>query len=191
MQALIQPHEYMEKGDFPRMLREGQIDFSELSLLQRMLMMTDGTLTKMLETYAQEHLDVVKLYEEDIILAHNIDAMHLVAGDKVSKRNILLKGRTSRRNWLYAESIIVHERLPEAFQEELLLSRVPIGKLWKKYKLETYKEPLTYCRESAENVFFYFDLHRTDPVLSRTYVAHSGNKPIMMITEKFPERYFV
>ena len=88
--------DYMEKGDFPRMLREGQIDFSELSLLQRMLMMTDGTLTKMLETYTQEYLDVVKLSEEVVPLTGDIPHMNLFAGDEVSQRKILLKGRTTR-----------------------------------------------------------------------------------------------
>lgn len=189
--ATPQQQNYMTIGDFPRMLREGQIDFAELSLLQRMLMMTDGTLTKMLETYTQEYLDVVKLSEEKVTLTHDIVPMRLFAGDEVSERKILLKGRSSRRNWLYAESIIVPERLPAEFQRQLVETRLPIGKLWKKYKLETFKEILCYCRESAENVFFYFDLHHTDPVLSRTYVAHSGGKPIMLITEKFPERYFI
>ncbi len=191
LMMIPQQIDYMEKGDFPRMLREGQIDFAELSLLQRMLMMTDGTLTKMLETYTQEYLDVVKLSEEAVTLTSDIPHMKLFAGDEVSQRKILLKGRTTRRNWLYAESIIVPERLPAEFQRQLVETRTPIGKLWKRYKLETFKEPICYCRESAENVFFYFDLHHTDPVLSRTYVAHSGGKPIMMITEKFPERYFI
>jgi len=109
----------------------------------------------------------------------------------VLERQILLCGKTSRRNWLYADSIIVLERVEERFREKLIKSHTPIGKLWVEHKTETFKEIVTYAREQAGDLSDYFDIKREDKLLSRTYRVFSHQKPVMMITEKFPESYFV
>lgn len=189
MMAIYNP-DYIQRADFPTLLRQGEIEFSELSMIQRIMLMTDGTLTKMLETYTQEYIDVVKLAENEVTLAEDIPSMWVRAGRKVVDRKILLQGCTTRRNWLYAESIVIPDRLDEEFQYHLLASHTPIGKLWVKHKLETFKERVRYWRESADDLAFHFDLQRHDTLLARTYLVYSNSKPTMMITEKFPEKRF-
>lgn len=189
MNAIYNP-DYIQRADFPQLLRQGEIEFAELSLIQRIMLMTDGTLTKMLETYTQEYIDVIKLSEKESILAEDIPSMWIMAGRSVVDRKILLQGCTTRRNWLYAESIVIPDRLDEEFQYHLLASRTPIGKLWVKHKLETFKERINYWREPAGDLAFHFDLNRTDSLLARTYLVYSNGKPTMMITEKFPEKLF-
>ena len=189
MQAIYNS-DYIQRADFPQQLREGEIEFAELNLIQRMMLMTDGTLTKMLETYAQEYIDVVKLTEKEVRVSADIPEMWIRAGRAVVDRRILLQGRTSHRNWLYAESIIVPSRLDEEFQYHLLASRTPIGKLWMKHKLETFKERVCFWREEAGDVAFHFDMRPSDTLLARTYLVYSDGKPTMRITEKFPERFF-
>jgi len=163
----------------------------ELSSFQRILLVADGTLTKILEAHLTEQLMVVKLSEEIIPITTAILPLEIEAGCEVIKRNILLQGQISQRNWLYAESIIVIERLEEKFRDKLIKSHIPIGKLWLEHKAETFKEIIVTAREPANDLAQYFDISREDKMLYRTYRVFSRQKPVMMITEKFPESYFV
>ena len=182
---------YTIEADFPRRLRNGSIEFADLSIMQRVLLMTDGTLTKMLEVYAQEHLQVVKLREVEHPLADDIPAMWVRAGEAAIHRTILLSGQNTQRNWLYAESIILPDRLDLQFRYRLLSTRVPIGRLWSEHKLETFKETIRFCREEAGEIADHFDIAPQDTLLSRTYLVNTNYRPTMMITEKFPEALFV
>jgi chorismate-pyruvate lyase len=165
-------------------------DLTELSFFQKILMITDGTLTKLLESYVNETLQVVKLSEEITPAPFAIPSLVLSAGKKIIQRKILLQGTESRNNWLYADSLIVPDRLPEAFRDRLLLSREPIGKLWIEHKLETFKEIIASGIEPAHTLSNLFNIKAQDKLLCRTYLVFSGQKPIMMITEKFPESFF-
>jgi len=133
---------------------------------------------------------VVKLSEKIVSITADILPLEIKAGTEVLERQILLCGKTSRRNWLYADSIIVLERVEEKFREKLIESHTPIGKLWVKHKTETFKEIVTYAREQAGNLANYFDIEREDKLLSRTYRVFSNRQPVMTITEKFPENSF-
>lgn len=167
------------------------VDLSDLNLFQRILLQTDGTLTEMLENYLGENISVLKITEDIQYEPQNIFPLNINNGQEIIKRKILLQGENSRKNWLYADSVIVLDRLEKNFREELITSGKPIGKLWKKYKIETYKEIISYFREPAAVLSKYFDMSKRDDLLCRTYRVFSNRKPVMMITEKFPESYFV
>ncbi len=67
-----------------------------------------------------------------------------------------------------------------------------MGKLWKIHKIETYKEIISSFREPAGSaVAACFGISARDTLLCRTYRVFSNRKPIMIITEKFPEFFFV
>jgi len=172
-------------------LDHNQLEPVELSTFQRILLVTDGTLTKILEAHLTEQLQVVKLSEEIVNITKDISHLDIKTGCEVIKRNILLKGQISERNWLYAESIIVIERLEEKFRDKLIKSHVPIGRLWLEHKAETFKEIIISAREPANDLANYFDISPEEKMLCRTYRVFSRQKPVMMITEKFPESYFV
>jgi chorismate-pyruvate lyase len=172
-------------------LIDSQIDPSSLRPFQKILLIADGTLTNILEAFLSEQLGVVKLSEKIVSITENIPPLEIKVGTEVMERQILLQGKTSQRNWLYADSIIVIERVEEKFREKLINSHTPIGKLWVEHKTETFKEIVAYAREQAFDLSDYFDIKREDKLLSRTYRVFSNRKPVMMITEKFPESYFV
>lgn len=169
---------------------EAALQLSELSVFQQVLLITDGTLTKILETYVGEHLEVMKLSEEMRPEVDGIWCMDLAPGSEVIERKIVLQGQVTNRNWLYAESLIVPERLDPAFREQLITSQAPIGKLWLQYKVETFKEIITTYKEPAGPVARYFDINPFTPLLCRTYRVLSNRVPTMLITEKFPASYY-
>ena len=172
-------------------LSKSPLNLSELSTLQRMILITDGTLTDILEVCLLEKISIVKLSEKLINLDQDIPVLNLKSGDKIIKREIFLQGRVSKKNLIYAESIIVPERIDKRFKEQLLNSEKPIGKLWLEYRVETFKEIVDLSQEAAGDLAKNFQISPEEKLFSRSYRVFSQNQPIMMITEKFPESYFI
>lgn len=178
------------RNDLDQSLHRSHIDPANLSIFERILLTTDGTVTDMLEAYFFEPIQLVKLSETTIYLDHDIPAMDLSQGAEVLERKILLQGKISRRNYIYAESILVLERLDPKFKSELLTTKTPIGKIWLEQKVETFKEILDTGKQPANGLSSYFNISEDEPVLFRTYCVRSNRQPTMMITEKFPKIYF-
>ncbi|MCX7096625.1 MAG: chorismate pyruvate-lyase family protein [Methylococcales bacterium] len=167
-----------------------QTDLLQLGPLQRVILIYNGTLTKLLENLLGEQLTVVKIHEIVETTEENFPYLDLQANQPVIHRKICLQGQDTGTNWLYAESTIVLDRLPPLFRQELLESKIPIGKLWAKHRVETFKELLPPFEESAGQLGAYFNVSPDHKLLGRTYRVFSNQQPIMMLTEKFPAHYF-
>lgn len=172
-------------------LSKSPLQLSQLSKLQRMILITNGTLTDILEVCLLEKMSVIKLSEKTSRIPIKMPILDLNFGSKVIKRKILLQGKISKKNLIYAESIIVPERIDERFKEQLINSEKPIGKLWLEYRVETFKEIIDLSQEVAGGLSKYFQIEQEDNLFSRSYRVFSQNQPVMMITEKFPESYFL
>lgn len=165
-----------------------------LSRFQRILMVTDGTVTELLEQYLSEKIKVKKLFEkiennfDDLIQSHK---SHLPPNTgPVLSRTILLEGQTTKQDWIYAESSILLDNLNLGFRSDLLASREPIGRLWEKYQYETFKTILDFEKRPAGELGEHFGIPSSSVLISRTYKVSSKEKPIMVITEIFPESFF-
>lgn len=184
------PHDVM-RTDLQQSLTRSHVDPGRLSTFQRILLTTDGTLTDILEAYLFEQIQMVKLSEALIAAPKDIKALELEEGSQVIDRRILLRGKISRKNFVYAESFLVPDRLAPQFKQELLTSKTPLGRLWLEYKLETFKEIIDTAKEPASDLSTHFRISPEDQLFSRTYRVFSKGVPIMTITEKFPESYFL
>lgn len=179
------------RPDLQQSLQRSHIDPALLSTFQRILLTTDGTLTDILEAYLFEQIRVTKLSEKFVTTVDDVPLLELSQGTEIIDRRILLQGRISHRNFIYAESIIVPDRLDELFRNELLKTRMPIGKIWLEHKVETFKEIVQSGREPSGDLATHFDLTPEDYLLFRSYRVISNRKATMLITEKFPEQYFL
>ncbi|MDD2863751.1 MAG: chorismate lyase [Methylococcales bacterium] len=166
------------------------VDLKSLSPLQRIILISDGTLTELLEHLIDEPLQVVKLHESIEATDDEIAYLDLPKNQQVITREICLQGKKSGQNWLYAKSKIVLDRLPPLFREDLLASQIPIGKLWAKHRVETYKEIEPPFFETAEKLAIHFNIAPEKELLGRTYRVFSSQQPMMMLTEKFPASFF-
>jgi chorismate-pyruvate lyase len=170
----------------------GQLDFSDLSNIERILLTTDGTLTEILQAYYREPINLIKLSEK-ITTSREIDILDVQAGEEVLERTILLQGRHSQKTFVYAESIIAIEKFDPSLRESmrncLLNSDVPLGRLWLEHRLETFKEMVEQNQASANSINSFFNISKDHLMLLRTYRVFSQNKKIMLITEKFPRNY--
>lgn len=181
--------QFMRK-DLDRSLENSYINPATLSPFQRIILTTDGTLTEILEAYLSEALQIVKLSENIVSIPEEHQPLKLSAHSQIIQRKILLQGKISMRNFIYAESALVFSRLDEVFQHELLESRVPMGKLWRQNRLETFKEIISTQKEPARDLSQHFDIAPEEELLSRTYLVFSKQEPIIQITEKFPTSFF-
>ena len=178
------------RDDLQESLSRNHILPSALSTFQRILLTTDGTVTDILESYLFEQIRVIKLSEKLVSLDRELPSMDLKEGTEVILRKVLLQGKISRKNAIYAESIVIPGNMEERFRKALLETKVPIGKIWFEQKVETFKEILDSKKELAGELADYFDIEPSDEMLSRTYRVVTNNKPVLTITEKFPESYF-
>lgn len=155
---------------------------------QRALLAANGTVTAMLEAYFSEPIHIIKLSEELIETPqHRLNLLQ--PGERVIARKVLLRGRNSCRNFVYAESLILIDNLESEFSHELLTTQKPIGQLWVEHKVETFKDIIESGEKMARSLSAYFHISPDAPLLFRTYSVSSKGKVIMIITETFPERY--
>ena len=160
---------------------------NDLSLFQKVLLATDGTVTDLIALYAGEPIGVRKLSQS--IREELAPTELLCAGPtRLMSRSILLT--SAARTYLYAESQFVLERLSKSIQQQMLDTDRPIGLLWKEERLETFREIVRQEVEPCEAIAHHFDVPVSVPFVSRTYLIHHGGKPLGMITEKWPLSHF-
>ncbi len=161
----------------------------DLSSFQSILLKANGTVTAMLEAYFSEPIRVFKLSEKLDKMELKLPNIKLNQEEQVIAKEVLLQGKMSRRNFIYADSLILINN-DERFSSELLNTKIPIGKLWSAHKVETFKEIIDSGVEPADELSNYFGITPEANLLFRTYSVSSQGKITMIITEKFPENYF-
>lgn len=158
-----------------------------LSLKQKVLLTTDGTVTDLVALFSGEAIGITKLSQEIVRSAEPVQ-LELAEATPLLKRVILLSGTSG--HYLYAESFFVVSRMPPELQAQLLETETPIGLLWKQARLEMYREVVEQRLEDRPDLLCYFASARDARFLSRTYVVYHGQKPLGIITETFPYSYF-
>ena len=162
----------------------------DIDAFQRILLKANGTVTAMLEAYLSEPIQVVKLSEHLTKMELKLPSLKLNREESVIARKVLLQGKISQCNFIYADSLILINNLDKRFSNSLLNTKIPIGKLWSEQKVETFKEIIDSGIEPANELGNYFDIEPQENLLFRTYAVYSQGKITMIITEKFPESDF-
>ncbi len=165
-------------------------DDTSLTRFQRMLLGTDGTVTHILEAYAGEHVEVVKLRQE-FELPDDADAeLGLSPDDKVLRRRVLLKAAESGRTLLFAEAVVALARVEPELLDGLVATDKPIGILLAEHRTETFREILRVGREPAGPCGAHFGVEPDAELITRTYRIVRRHQPMILITEKFPATFF-
>mgnify|MGYP000465636362 CR=1 FL=1 len=143
-------------------------------------MLTDCTVTDLVKLLAEEDIKVIKLCEQRVVIEKQ----------NILNRKIHLQGVDSLKNWVYAESIIYLDNLSEDFVNDLFNNNIPIGTLWLKYRMETFKSLISKDFEvvSKEDTVGFPE---GTQLLSRKYQVFNNEKLIMEINEKFPIKHYL
>jgi len=157
----------------------------ELPPLLRALLVMDGTVTKTLEAYFWEPVEVATLRQEFIHAEHPIPWIRTAPGDRVLVRRARLSGVESKRAYAAAFSVIRTHLMPEAFKLRLIDRRIGIGVLIRDSGLESYREVLEIGIEPADESGDS-TAPATSELVFRTYRILIDGKPVILITEHFP-----
>jgi len=161
------------------------LDAETLTPLQRILLVTDGTLTEILEAYLLEPIELVKLSERLLNGADMSAPLAMDATERVLERRINLRGVQSGTVYVHAESLILVDRLDPAFQTELFETNIPLGRLWRRHRLETFKEFVSAGYRPAGELGAQLACAEDVSVLGRVYDVFSGRRLVMRIAENF------
>ena len=155
-----------------------------------MLVGTDGTVTHILEAYAGEPIEVVKLVQAFDTANGADERLALDDGDPVLRRRVVLRTAHTHRNLLYAEVVVAVARAGPAFVDGLVDTEKPIGVLLAEHRMETLREILEVDHEPAGPAAAHFDVEASAPLVVRTYRVVADGRPVLLITEKFPAHLF-
>ena len=166
----------------------GQVDLRTLTPFQRALLVIDGTVTKFLEAYTLEPVEVVLLKQEIQTLASDHKWLALPANTGIVARQVLLRGRYSATVYVYAVSLLVQDRLPSEMLGHLKAEPSGLGRVLLNSQIENRREILWYGHESLGNLPGEISQYTGNDFISRTYRIIAGGKPTMLINEKFPTK---
>ena len=134
----------MQRIDLRESLCHSTVDPQLLSSFQRILLTTDGTVTEILEAHLWEAMRIVKLYQDCIETDASIPYLDIGPHAPVLVRKIILRGESSERNYIYAESIVALDRLDDRIRQGLIETQKPVGQLMLEARLETFREILVF-----------------------------------------------
>jgi chorismate-pyruvate lyase len=162
------------------------IDFQNLPPILRTLLVSDGTVTKLLEAYYGESIEVKRLFHGEQPIAEDIPALDVKQGDSVLHRQVLMCGVKTGTIYSYAQSYIRADLLWPGVRDDLVQGRLGIGELLRGRRVETYRELLT-CRSGPANELARdLEVGEDDLLISRAYRIFVGGKPCIFIVDKFP-----
>lgn len=164
----------------------GVVNLRVLSPFLRALLVIDGTVTKFIEAYRMEPVEIVRLSQALRKLPGNHKWLDAPKGTPVIAREVLLKGKYSHRIYSYAVSLILFDRLPENIRKQFDIEGEGLGRILLNSRLESFREVLWYGRERLNQLPEEIQFLNGTDVISRTYRIFSSGRPIMLINEKFP-----
>jgi len=170
--------------------RDESLDIAAFPPIVRTLLVTDGTVTKTLEAYFWEPIQVEQMGQRVAPLENDIPQMGLKTGDDVLLRDVSISGTRSGDVYAYATSVLNINHLEEDVRNQLIAGTIGIGELLRDKGLETYRQVIDIYREIKKEVVPGSKSYYCGELICRTYLIHIDNEPVIQVTEKFPYRLY-
>ncbi len=164
----------------------GDLDLCTLTAFQRALLVLDGTVTKFIEAYTMEPLEILRLAQDHHQLPQHHPWLEAPEGTTIALRQVLIRGRHSRTFYTYAVSLLVLDRLPEHVRDGVERQGEGIGRLLNDTALETRREVLWCGKEHLQNLPAPVSEVSDGHFISRAYRIIANGEPVALINEKFP-----
>ncbi|MCS7119314.1 MAG: chorismate pyruvate-lyase family protein [Archaeoglobaceae archaeon] len=159
-----------------------------MNAIHRILLVTDGSVTAIIEAVAQKEVTVETVLQE-ILYANEEIARRLGIneGEEVNHRIVYLKAGGK----IYAKAIsyAAIKRLQNSFREDLMRADIPIGKIMRKHKIEARRE--IRWSKIMQDILLAEELGVKKPLfIVRNYKVIHRNEILIDITEFFPIERF-
>lgn len=159
----------------------GHLPLAELPPFLRALLVTDGTVTKILEAYFWEPVTVRALEQDFWTTERPVDWLGIGAGEQVLIRLAHLTGTDSGRTYAEAFSVIRPDLIPATFRQRLIDREIGIGVLIRDSGLESYREVMEIGIDQPD---------LGEEHVYRTYRIFIAGQPVILITESFPLAFY-
>jgi len=169
-------------------VNELEKEIGHLSSAQKILLATDGSVTTILDVL-KGHIDVNTLIQEFREAdEESAKELGIEEGDTINYRAVIMSHKP-KEPLIHAISLTPINRLNNDFKEDLLKADIPIGRILKKYNIESRRE-VTHIGaekpdEELKNIF-----HTDSLMLTRTYNIIYSDKVLIWIKETFPYDLF-
>lgn len=163
----------------------GEVDLTQVGPPLRMLLFTDGTVTRTLE--AQTLLPItVDVVSQDRLPAPETITSHLAlaSGMEVVRRRVRIGVGEPSAPVIWAESHMVPTRLPDDFLNALDDASDGIGGSVQQVQLESWREMLWFGFAGVPQ-WSGLDTSRSPVAICRLYRMIAGGKPVLLISETF------
>ena len=164
------------------------VNLRTLTPFQRALLAIDGTVTKFIEAYTLEPIEIVRLKQETQALPTDNVWLKIPKETEIIARQVLLRGQYSSTLYAYAVSLLVPERLPTDLLRDLKVEPAGLGRVLLNSQIENRRDILWYGREYIDNLPEDIQRLTGNDFISRTYRIIAAGKPVMLINERFPTR---
>lgn len=154
---------------------------------QKILLTTDGSITAILDVLNGK-IDLKTLEQHFKKATPEIaELLEIDDGDDVNYREVLMY--KNDKPLISALSYIPLKRLHEDFKCDLIAADIPIGRILRKYNMESRREIKTIQVEKPDEKLK--DIYKTDEdILTRTYTIIHDDEILIWIKEFFPISYF-
>lgn len=162
-------------------------EIGELSNTQKILLATDGSVTRILDVL-KGTVDIKTLVQEfQKADAETAEKLGIDPGDMINYRVVVIG---TIEPLIYAISYIPVDRLNNNFKEDLIRADMPIGRILKKHNVESRREVESVDIEEPDQQLK--DIFKTDSkMLTRTYNIIRNGEVLIRIKETFPITSFV
>lgn len=165
-------------------IKELENDVGKLSSAQKILLATDGSVTTILDVL-KGHINVNTLIQEfresDDSTARDLG---IQKGDIVNYRTVIMS-HNPEEPLIHAISLTPIKKLDNNFKEDLLKADIPIGRILKKYNIESRREVIHIGVEKPDEELK--EIFKMDSMmLTRTYNIIYKDEVLIRIKEIFP-----
>jgi chorismate-pyruvate lyase len=159
-------------------------DVVNLSGLESALGRAGGTVTAFLEHLVGEPIDAGERRQR-ATRAEWPNSLRVAEGHPLIFRTAALRGRTSGRSYLYAETVLVPSRLTVNCRQRLESTSDPIGRVLEEEGITVSRQPLEGPEPGTDADSPQAGIAVGDYLLARTYRLDAEGTPLMVITEWF------
>ncbi|MCP8311849.1 MAG: chorismate pyruvate-lyase family protein [Candidatus Methylarchaceae archaeon HK02M1] len=158
-----------------------------LSDIQKILLTTDGSMTRTLEVLTGRPVMIITKVRTPINADNDLaNELKIKVGEEANYRVVYLKDSDSDRALIFARSWTPVMRLSGVIKKDLTSTDMPIGKILAKHKLETRREVTSIELLEAEVMLKRAFKIDSELMLSRFYNIIHESKILIRINEVFP-----
>lgn len=153
----------------------------------RVLLVMDGTVTRSLEAFFWEPIDVEVLIHDSVPSEQSYPQIGIDYGERIILRRVILRGRVRGTAYAFAQSVIAEKRISSELCDELVMAKKGLGEVLLSMRQRTFREILSVRQAEAREWAAELEVDPAASVLVRQYTICHETEPAILVEEIFPQ----